>query len=78
MRIKRADIRKFGFAEEEYEELMLFKKADAQVQIRLTICLNNALKVENLSLKMLCGLIKSEAFRALEFGFGSRSEPITQ
>ena len=50
-RIKKADIRRFGFNEEEYEELMHFKKTDVQVQIRLIIRVNNALKVENLSLK---------------------------
>lgn len=50
-RIKRTDIKKFGFGEEEYEELMHFKKTDVQVQIRLIIRVNNALKVENLSLK---------------------------
>jgi len=50
-RIKRSDIKKYGFAEKDYEELMRFKKADIQVQIRLIICVNNALKVENLSLK---------------------------
>jgi len=50
-RIKKADIGKFGFSEEEYEELMHFKKTDVQVQIRLIIQVNNALKVENLSLK---------------------------
>ena len=50
-RIKKADIRKFGFTEEEYDELMHFKKTDVQVQIKLIICINNALKVENLSLK---------------------------
>ncbi|UYZ40507.1 MAG: hypothetical protein N2V74_03760 [Candidatus Methanospirare jalkutatii] len=50
-RIKKEDIGKFGFSEEEYEELMRFKKTDIQVQIRLIIRVNNALKVENLSLK---------------------------
>ena len=50
-RIKKADIRKFGFSKEEYEELMHFKKTDVQVQIKLIIRINNALKVENLSLK---------------------------
>jgi len=50
-RIKKADIRKFGFTEEEYEELMHFKKTDVQVQIKLIIRINNVLKVENLSLK---------------------------
>jgi len=50
-RIKKSDVRKYGFTEEEYEELMHFKKTDVQVQIRLIIRVNNALKVENLSLK---------------------------
>jgi hypothetical protein len=50
-RIKKINIKKFGFNEEDYEELMRFKKTDVQVQIRLIIQVNNALKVENLSLK---------------------------
>lgn len=50
-KIKKGDIKKFGFSEEEYEELMKFKKTDVQVQIRLIIRVNNAIKVENLSLK---------------------------
>ncbi len=50
-RIKKADIIRFGFNEKEYEELMHFKKTDVQVQVRLIIRVNNALKVENLSLK---------------------------
>jgi hypothetical protein len=50
-RIKKSDVRKYGFTEEEYEELIHFKKTDVQVQIRLIIRVNNALKVENLSLK---------------------------
>jgi len=50
-RIKKADVGKFGFSEEDYEELIRFKKTDIQVQIRLIIRINNALKVENLSLK---------------------------
>ena len=50
-RIKKADIGRFGFSEEDYEELMRFKKTDVQVQVRLIIQINNALKVENLSLK---------------------------
>ena len=50
-RIKKEDIGKFRFSEEEYEELVHFKKTDVQVQIRLIIRVNNALKVENLSLK---------------------------
>ncbi len=50
-RIKKSDIKKFGFSDEEYEKLMRFKKTDVQVQIRLIIHMNNAMKVENLSLK---------------------------
>lgn len=50
-RIKRSKIKKFGFSEEEYEDLMRFKKTDVQVQIRILIRINNALKIENLSLK---------------------------
>ena len=50
-RIKKTDIIKFGFTEEEYEELVHFKKTDVQVRIKLIISINNALKVENLSLK---------------------------
>jgi hypothetical protein len=50
-RIKRNDIKKFGFSENEYDLLMGFKKTDVQIQIRLIIRINNALKVENLSLK---------------------------
>jgi len=50
-RIKKSEIKKFGFSEKEYDELMRFKKTDVQVQIRLIIRINNALKVENLSLK---------------------------
>lgn len=51
IRIKKANIKRFGFSEEEYEKLMHFKKTDVQVQIKLIIRINNALKVENLSLK---------------------------
>ena len=50
-RVKKADIEKFGFDKKQYEELMKFKKTDVQVQIRLLIKINNALKIENLSLK---------------------------
>ena len=50
-RIKKADIIKFGFTEKEYQKLVHFKKTDVQVQIKLIICINNALKLENLSLK---------------------------
>ncbi|CUT05130.1 hypothetical protein [Candidatus Chrysopegis kryptomonas] len=50
-RIKRSEIIKFGFSEEEYEELMRFKKTDVQVQIKLIIFIGKVLKIENLSLK---------------------------
>jgi len=50
-RIRKSEIKKFGFSEEEYEELMRFKKTDVQVQIRILIHVNNAIKIENLSLK---------------------------
>lgn len=48
-KIKRSDIERFGMSEEDYEDLMRFKKADAQIKIIITI--GNILKVENLSLK---------------------------
>jgi hypothetical protein len=50
-RLKKFEINEFGFSEDEYEELIHFKKTDVQVQIRLILYLNNAIKVENLSLK---------------------------
>jgi len=48
-RIKKSDIEKFGISEEDFEDLMRFKKADAQIRIVITI--GDILKVENLSLK---------------------------
>ncbi|ODS40123.1 hypothetical protein BEH94_02205 [Candidatus Altiarchaeales archaeon WOR_SM1_SCG] len=48
-RIKKSDIEKFGISEEDFEDLMRFKKADAQIRIVITI--GNILKIENLSLK---------------------------
>lgn len=48
-RIKKTDLTKFAINEEEYKELMKFKKADAQ--IRIIIKIGNILKIENLSLK---------------------------
>ncbi|MEA3475554.1 MAG: type II restriction endonuclease [Candidatus Cloacimonadota bacterium] len=48
-RIKRSDLSKFGVSEEEYEQFVRFKKADAQ--IRIIIKIGNILKIENLSLK---------------------------
>ena len=50
-RIKREDLKQYRFDIDEYEDLMRFKKTDVQVQIRVIIAINNALKVENLSLK---------------------------
>lgn len=48
-RIKKSDLSKFEVDEEEYEQFMRFKKADAQIRIIITI--GNILKIENLSLK---------------------------
>ena len=48
-RIKKSDLSKFGVSEEEYEQFVRFKKADAQ--IRIIIKTGNILKIENLSLK---------------------------
>ena len=48
-RIKKTDLDKFEIDEAEYEGLMKFKKADAQ--IRIIIKIGNILKIENLSLK---------------------------
>lgn len=47
-RMKRRDIERLGL-KETYEELMRFKKTDAQLRIVITI--GNIVKVENLSLK---------------------------
>ena len=47
-RMKRADVEQLRL-EESYEELMKFKKADAQIRIIITI--GKILKIENLSLK---------------------------
>jgi hypothetical protein len=51
IRIKKTQIEKFGFDEDEYDDLMKFKKTDLQVQIRVIITINSVLKIENLSLK---------------------------
>lgn len=48
-RIKKSDLSKFEVKEEEYGQLVRFKKADAQ--IRIIIKIGNILKIENLSLK---------------------------
>jgi len=47
-RMKKEDVEKLGF-KERFEELMKFKKADAQIRIIITI--GKIIKVENLSLK---------------------------
>ena len=48
-KIKKSDLSKFEVNEEEYEQFVRFKKADAQ--IRIIIKIGNILKIENLSLK---------------------------
>jgi len=48
-RIKKSDIDKFGIGIEDFEDIMRFKKADAQIRIEITI--GELLKIENLSLK---------------------------
>jgi len=48
-RIKKSEIEKFGISKEDSEDLMRFKKADAQIRIVITI--GDILKIENLSLK---------------------------
>ncbi len=48
-KIKKSDLNKFKVKEEEYEQFVKFKKADAQ--IRIVIKIGNILKIENLSLK---------------------------
>lgn len=48
-RIKKSDIKKFQISDEDYEDLMRFKKSDAQIRIMISI--RNILKIENLSLK---------------------------
>lgn len=47
-RLKKTDMEKFGLRE-DFELLMKFKKADAQVRVKIVI--GNILKIENLSLK---------------------------
>lgn len=48
-RLKKSDIKKYEITEEDFEKLMSFKKADAQIKIIITM--GNILKLENLSLK---------------------------
>lgn len=47
-RLKKTDMERFGLRE-DFEELMRFKKADAQVRIKIVI--GKIVKIENLSLK---------------------------
>lgn len=49
VRIKKSEIEKFRISEEDFEDIMRFKKADTQIRIVITI--DNILKIENLSLK---------------------------
>lgn len=49
IRIKKSDLTEFGVNEDEYEQFIRFKKADAQISIIIKI--GNILKIENLSLK---------------------------
>lgn len=48
-RINKTKIKRYNISEQDFEEFMRFKKADAQVRIIITI--GNILKIENLSLK---------------------------
>lgn len=48
-RIKKSEVEKFGISDENFNDLMKFKKADAQIRIMITI--GNILKIENLSFK---------------------------
>jgi len=48
-RIKKEDTKKFNITDEDYNQFVRFKKADAQ--IRIIIKIGNILKIENLSLK---------------------------
>ena len=50
-RIKKSEIGRFEINKEDFEDLMRFKKADAQIRIVITI--GDILKIENLSLKRL-------------------------
>jgi hypothetical protein len=48
-RIKKNEMKDISISDEEFNDLMLFKKADAQ--IRIIIAIGNILKIESLSLK---------------------------
>ncbi len=48
-RIKKSEMEKFEIREEEFDNIIRFKKVD--VQIRIVITIGNILKIENLSLK---------------------------
>lgn len=49
IRIKKEDLQKFNVTQQDYDEFVRFKKADAQ--IRITIKIGNMVKIENISLK---------------------------
>ena len=49
VRIRKSNLDKYGISETEYENLIHYKKADAQIKILIKI--GNILKVENISLK---------------------------
>lgn len=48
-RFKKYNLSEYGIDEDEYEELIKFKKADAQIRIKIK--LKDIIKIENLSLK---------------------------
>ncbi|MCX8026930.1 MAG: hypothetical protein N3A62_03595 [Thermodesulfovibrionales bacterium] len=48
-RIKKSDLREFEIDEKEYNELIRFKKSDAQIRIMIKV--GGILRIENLSLK---------------------------
>lgn len=48
-RIKKSDTGKFGISEKDFENIVRFKKSDAQIKIVITI--GKIIKIENLSLK---------------------------
>lgn len=50
-RIKKEELKKFNITENDYDEFVKFKKADAQ--IRILIKIGNILRIENLSLKKI-------------------------
>ncbi len=49
IRVKKSDIERYGISSEDYDQVMQFKKADAQIKI--TIQIGKLIRVENISLK---------------------------